>query len=170
MIRFGRAALLLWLFAFPALAATAPRVSVASYAELKAPLPYPYDERADAKAAVERALARARASGKRVLIDLGGNWCGDCRVLAATMALPEMKAFIGRHFEVVYVDVGRFDRNLEVPARFGVTGRLKGVPALLVVDPVSGRQLVGSQEVAALSNARQLNPQALADWISRWTR
>jgi hypothetical protein len=24
----------------------------------------------------------------KLLIDLGGNWCGDCRILAATMDLP----------------------------------------------------------------------------------
>jgi thiol-disulfide isomerase/thioredoxin len=105
-----------------------------------------------------------------VLIDLGGNWCGDCRILAATMALPEMKRFIDRHFELVSVDVGRFDKNLQIPARYGITNRLEGVPALLVVDPKTGRQLVGRRQVADLADARHMRPQALADWIAQWTR
>jgi thiol-disulfide isomerase/thioredoxin len=79
-----------------AAAAPPPKVSIASYAQLKTPLPYPYDEKADASAALDKALARAKANGKRVLIDLGGNWCGDCRILAATLELPEMKAFVNR--------------------------------------------------------------------------
>jgi len=164
------AALLVFAIAAPAAAAPPPRVSIADYAQLKTPLPYPYDENADASAALDRALTRARARHKLVLIDLGGNWCGDCRILSATMDLPEVKAFLDRHYEVVSVDVGRFDKNLQIPARYGITTRLEGVPALLVVDPVSGKQLVGRAQVAALADARHMKPQALADWLAQWTR
>jgi thiol-disulfide isomerase/thioredoxin len=170
MVRIAAAALLALALAVPAAAAPAPRVSISDYAQLRTPLPYPYDEKADANAALDKALDRAKARHKLVLIDLGGNWCGDCRILAATMELPEMKAFLDRHFEIVSVDVGRFDRNLQIPARYGIKNRLEGVPALLVVDPVSGRQLVGRAQVAALADARHMKPQALADWLAQWTR
>ena len=63
-----------------------------------------------------------------MLIDLGGNWCPDCVVLANLMLLPELKPFLAVHFEIVSVDVGRFDKNLQIPARFGITQRLEGVP------------------------------------------
>jgi thiol-disulfide isomerase/thioredoxin len=151
-----------------AAAAPPPKVSITSYAQLKAPLPYPYDEQANANAAVDKALARAKTNGKRVLIDLGGNWCGDCRILAATMDLPEMKAFLARNFEIVEVDVGHFDKNLQIPARYGVTERLEGVPAIFVVDPKTGKQLVSKAEVAALADARHMQPQALADWLAKY--
>lgn len=150
-------------------AVPAPRVSISSYTQLKTPLPYPYDEAADADAAVKRAKARAKAGRKLLLIDLGGNWCGDCRILAATMELPEMKAFIARHFELVEVDVGRFDKNLQIPAHYGLTGRLQGVPAILVVDPATDR-LLNKDTVASLADARHMSPQALADWIAQWAR
>lgn len=62
----------------PALAARpAPRLSIKTFAELKTPLPLPYDEAADADAVVDRARTQARRQGKRLLIDLGGNWCPD---------------------------------------------------------------------------------------------
>jgi thiol-disulfide isomerase/thioredoxin len=166
----GLAALGLAAAAAPAAAAPPPKVSIASYDQLKTPLPYPYDEQANANAAVNRALARARANGKRVLIDMGGNWCGDCRILAATMELPEMKAFLDRNFETVLVDVGRFDKNLQIPARYGVTERLEGVPAIFVVDPRSGRDLVGKAAVADLADARNMPPQALADWLAKYAK
>ena len=151
-------------------AATAPKVSIASYAQLKTPLPYPYNEKADASADVDRALARAKVSGKRVMIKMGGNWCGDCRILQATMDLPEMKAFLSKNFEMVSVDVGHMDKNLQVPARYGVTTKLEGVPAIFVVDPVSGKQLVGKAQIAALADARHMQPQELANWIAQWTK
>ena len=150
-------------------AATAPKVGIASFAQLPTPLPHPYDEGANANAAVASAKAGALKHHKLLLIDLGGNWCGDCRVLAGVMALPEVKAFIDRHYEVVTVDVGRFDKNLQVPARYGITQRLEGVPSVLIVDPRTNR-LLDPGHTAALADARSMTPQALADWLAQWTR
>lgn len=163
------AALVLPAFRVSAWAAAPPNPGIASFAELKTPLPYPYDETAQADAQVARARARAKAHGKLLMIDLGGNWCGDCRVLAATMALPAVKAFMDKHYEVVTVDVGRFDHNLQIPARYGFTKRLVGVPTLLVVDPRTDR-LLNRDDVFALASAGDMSPRALADWLARWPR
>ena len=149
-------------------AATAPKLGIGTLIELPVVEMQPYDERANADAVVDSAFARATASGKRVLIDLGGNWCGDCIVLANVMQLPEVKRFLAAHYEVVSVDVGRFNRNLQIPARFGIKGRLEGVPAVLVAT-ADGR-LVNEGHVSALADARSMTPQAIADWLAQWTQ
>lgn len=149
------------------IAAPAPRMPIASFDQLRQPLPLPYDETADASRAVDAALHRATAGHKLLLVDLGGNWCLDCRLLAATMEVPALHAWLARHYEIVSVDIGRFDRNLDIPARFGAPGRPEGVPALLIVDPRSGR-LLDKGHLAALADARSMNPQGLADWLARW--
>jgi thiol:disulfide interchange protein len=154
----------------PAAAAPAPKVSIRDYSQLKTPLPYPYDEKADANAQLEKALARGKAGHKLVLVDLGGNWCGDCRILAATLELPEMKRFMAQHFEMISVDVGRFDKNLQIPARYGIHERLEGVPAVLVIDPKTDKQLVSKADVAALADARHMQPQDLANWLAKYAR
>jgi thiol-disulfide isomerase/thioredoxin len=155
------------LLAAPAPAATpAPRVSLRTVEALPQPLPLPYDERADADRQVAAAKARALANHKLLLVDLGGNWCPDCRVLAGVMALPEVRAFVAAHYEVVAVDVGRFDRNGQVAAHWGVM-KLKGVPAVLVVDPKTDR-LVNRNNLFALADARSMTPQGLADWLAQW--
>jgi len=151
-------------------AAPAPKLSMQSYAELRTPLPYPYDEQADADRDVARAKARARKLHKLLLVDLGGNWCGDCRILTATMEQsPQLKAFVEKHYVVVMVDVGRFDKNLQVPAHWGITTRLEGVPAILVVDPKTDK-LLDPGVVSDIQDARHLTPQALADWLAKWAR
>jgi thiol-disulfide isomerase/thioredoxin len=169
MIRPALAALLALVLAVPAVAAPSPKMGIDSFAQLATPLPYPYDEAANADAQVARARARAKATGKLLLIDLGGNWCGDCRILAATMERPELKAFVARRYQLVMVDVGRFDKNLQIPAHWGITERLEGVPALLVVDPRTDR-LLDAGRVSALQDARNMSPQALADWLAQWPR
>jgi thiol-disulfide isomerase/thioredoxin len=160
-------ALLSPLVPLPASAASAPRVHVATMAQLPVVEMRPYDERANADAAVNAAFARAKRSHKRVLIDLGGNWCGDCIVFANILRLPEVKAFVGQHYEVAVVDVGRFNRNLQIPARFGITKRLAGVPSVLIATPEG--KLVNAGHVAALADARHMTPQAIADWLAKYS-
>jgi thiol-disulfide isomerase/thioredoxin len=148
-------------------AAPAPRLSATSFDQLAKPLPFPYDEHGDADRAVAAARARAARSGKLLLIDFGGNWCLDCRILAGVVALPQLKAFVARHYEVVAVDIGRMDKNQQIPAHYGIR-HLEGVPAVLVVDPRSDRPL-NRDHVFALADARSMTPQALADWLAQWT-
>jgi thiol-disulfide isomerase/thioredoxin len=157
------------LLAAPAYAAMAPKLALASLKDLPVVETHPYDEHADADAAVAAAFAKARVSRKRMLIDLGGNWCGDCLVLANLMQLPELKRFLNAHYEMVSVDVGRFDKNLQVPARFGINKRLEGVPAILIVEP-DGKTLVDAGHVSALADARHMTPQGLADWLAQWAK
>ena len=153
-------------------AATPPKADVASFAQLQSPLPYPYDPEKDAepaavKAKVDRARAQALREHKLLLVDMGGNWCADCRILAGTMDLPNIKRFVNAHYVKVTVDSGpRMNQNLQVPARYGVLS-LVGVPSLFVVDPRSDK-LLDAGHTSALADARHMSPQGLADWLAQW--
>ena len=157
---------LLLMAVIPAQAATAPKPSITDWAQLAVATVQPYDETANAEAQVAAAFARARKSHKRVLIDLGGNWCVDCIVLANFVRLPEMRRFMEAHYEEVLVDVGRFNRNLQIPARFGVTKKLEGVPALLIATP-DGR-LVNGENIFATADAHSMTPQAIAAYLAKY--
>ena len=160
-------ALAVLLLTTPVLAAAPALTSpIATMEQLPVVLMQPYDEAANADAAVAAAFARAKKSHKRVLIDLGGNWCVDCVVLANFVELPTIKRFVTAHYEWVAVDVGRFNKNLQIPARFGITKRLTGVPTLLIVTP-DGKQL-NQDDVFAVSDARSMTPQALADYLAKY--
>ena len=143
----------------------APKLRITQSKNLPTPLPYPYDEKANAMQHVDAAFARARASGKRVFIDFGGNWCPDCRILSGVMELPEVKPFMARHFEMVAVDVGRFDRNLDIPARF--KAKVTGVPWIVIAEP-DGTVVHSSYEVTDKGFAQK--PQAMIDWIAKWAK
>ncbi len=157
---------LLVAFAAPVALAAVPAPPVTTTIDaLPQPLPLPYDTAADGAAQLAAAKARAKAHHKLLLIDLGGNWCPDCRVLAAVMALPAVKAFVTAHYEVAMIDIGRRDKNLGIAEHYGAD--IKGVPAVLIVDPRSDR-LQNAGHYAALSDARTMTPQALADWLASW--
>lgn len=166
-MKIAAAMLTLTALAAPAAAAPAPRLH-AQTVDALAPLPLPYDEQANANAAVAAARAKARASHKLLLIDFGGNWCLDCRILGGVMQQPEMQPFVQRHYEVVMIDSGRFNKNMNIPAHYGFK-KVEGVPAVFIVDPRTDR-LVNRNSVIALDDARTMTPQGIADWLARWVK
>ncbi len=112
------------------------------------PEPVPvYDESADAAADIEAALAVAAKENKRVLVQWGANWCGWCIKLHG---LFQDDRTIGRklqyEYEVVYVDIGRWDKHLDLVEGYGID--LKGVPFLTVLD--SNGDVVVNQETGSL--------------------
>src|SRR3982751_2623423 len=100
LMRIAFLALLSLALAAPVAAAPAPHLRITSFEQLAKPLPLPYDEQANASAVVAAAKARARAHHKLLLIDLGGNWCLDCRLLAGTMELPQLRKFLAAKYEI----------------------------------------------------------------------
>jgi protein disulfide-isomerase len=119
-----------------------------------APLQKPYNPKADAKAEVQAAMLAARADHKPVLIFFGANWCPDCRALAKSLSGGKNAALMRQHFNIVKVDVGNFDRNLDVAEHYGDPIK-KGIPAAVIVSP-EGKVLYATR-AGELANARTMS-------------
>ena len=121
-----------------------------------------YSATADATADVDAALARAAASGKRVLLVLGANWCHDSRALAGWLETPRFAALTAQAYDVVFVDVGTPQtgegRNLDIARRFGLAD-MPGTPALLALTP-EGRT-VNLDTAASWRNAASRSEDAI---------
>lgn len=121
-----------------------------------------YDEKADAQADVKQALTSAKAEKKPMLIIFGANWCQDCMALDKALATPA-NAAVMREFKVVKVDVGDFDRNLDVVNAYGNPIK-KGIPAAVVVNAADGRVLYATQG-GELANARKMSDSGVQDFF-----
>ncbi len=131
-----------------------------------APVRAPYDTSADARAQVDAAFATARATGREVLLDFGGNWCPDCRMLAGVLSIPAVRAWSDQHFVTVMIDVGRRTKNLDIAQRYGVS--VEGVPAVGVLT--ADGKLLNAGQVDALANARSWSEQAVVDLLVSWQK
>ena len=124
----------LLLLALALLAFTPMSPALAEPATANHPEARPFDQSANATEQVNAALARARISGKRVIVVMGANWCHDSRGLAGWFAQPGFAAMLEPKYEIVYVDVGQKDRNIDIARRFGIKS-IKGTPTVLVLSP-----------------------------------
>ena len=123
---------------------------------------WPYDEKANAEADVEHALNSARAEHKDVLLIFGANWCGDCRALDKALHGSSSRLLESR-FDTVKIDVGNFDKNLELSRRYG-NPIAKGIPAVVVLD--ADNQILFSTKGGQLANARRMGEQGIYDFLS----
>ena len=126
----------------------------------------PYDESADARLEVRRALADAAAAGTSVLLVFGANWCTDCKILDMTMKKDPTSALVARTFKVVKVDVGRFDRNVDVATAYGVPLK-SGIPAIAILSP--RHEVVYATRAGELADARKMGDAGIHEFFRRAT-
>jgi thiol-disulfide isomerase/thioredoxin len=143
-------------------------LSPATLLEAVEPPPKPYNEQADARLDLVGARARANAAGRLLLIEYGGNWCPYCRGHAALMEKPEVQEVLSENYEVVWVDVGQFDKNLHLYEP--IAGPLEAVPSTLIVDPASGKLLNEDDIRIPDKDPRENSADALAEWLGRYVR
>jgi thioredoxin 1 len=114
----------------------------------------PYDESADAKAEVQQALADAGKDHRPVLLIFGANWCKDCRALDHSLKGEKSAALMAHEFRVVKIDVGNFNRNLDIDEAYGHPIK-KGIPAAVLLSP--GNQVLYATRAGELADARKMS-------------
>jgi thiol:disulfide interchange protein len=124
---------------------------------------YPPIEQAQAD--VDAALKQAKREHKRVILDFGADWCGDCQVLDIYFHQSPNVELVDKYFIEVKVNIGREDANIELAHKYGVP--VHGVPALAVID-ANGKVLVSQDK--EFSDMRYMQSQALTDFLNKWKR
>jgi thiol:disulfide interchange protein len=124
-----------------------------------------YSAQADPKADIAAALKQASLEHKRVILDFGGDWCGDCQVLDIYIHQSPNLELLEKNFLLVHVDIGRFDKNLDITEKYNIPLK-KGVPALAVLD--ADGKLLYSQQAAEFGDMRYMSSTSVTDFLNRW--
>ncbi len=139
------------LLAFAAIATAAPR-------EI-------YPDPVQAKTDLATALKTAAATHKRVILDFGGNWCGDCQVLDIYFHNERNRPILEANYILVHVNIGHFDANMDIADRYGIPLH-KGVPALAVLNEKG--KLLYSQTGGEFENMRNMESNSVTAFLSQW--
>ena len=124
--------------------------------------PLPYDESADAPAAIQQALTAAKADQHAVLVVFGANWCEDCRALDQALKTGRNAELMAHEFNVVKVDVGRFNRNLPLAKAYGDPIK-KGIPAAVVLS--ADNRVLYSTKAGELADARRMSETGIYEFF-----
>ena len=124
-----------------------------------------YSATADPHADIAQAIKVATKQHKHIILDFGGNWCGDCQVLDIYFHQQPNLSLLENNFVVVHVDIGHMDKNTDVAAKYEVPIK-RGVPALAVLDQ-HGRLLYSqkNKEGEALVRA---DPASVTEFLNQW--
>lgn len=127
------------------------------------PNPQLYRDDANAVQDIRRALLAAAREHKRVLLDFGANWCIDCHILDRAFQQPRIAALLNDNFVVVRVDVGRYDKNLDLAKKYRVNLE-KGVPSLAVLS-ARGAVLYSTVD---FERARVMSEEDVIAFLDKW--
>lgn len=124
-----------------------------------------YPAGANAQQEIAEALRTAAKTRKRVMLVFGGNWCYDCHILDEAFHTPEISPTLNKYFVVVHVDVGEYNKNLELAKKYEVPLE-RGVPAAAILE--SDGKLLVSQKNQEFEKARSLAPEDILAFLNKW--
>jgi len=127
------------------------------------PNPQLYRANANAVQEIHQALVTAGKQHKNVLLDFGGNWCIDCHVLENAFHQPRIAPLLNNNYVVVHVDVGRYEKNLDLAKKYHVNLE-KGVPSLAVLN-AKGNVLYATGD---FERARVMSEDDVIQFLDKW--
>jgi thiol:disulfide interchange protein len=124
-----------------------------------------YPDPAQAKADLAAALKTAASTHKRILLDFGGNWCGDCQMLDIYFHDATNLPILDANFVLVHVNIGHMDANEDIAEQYQIPLH-KGVPALAVLDEHG--KLLYSQKSGEFEAMRRMESSAVTQFLVQW--
>lgn len=124
-----------------------------------------YSATADAHADIAQAIKTATAAHKNIILDFGGNWCGDCQVLDIYFHQQPNLPLLESNYVLVHVDVGHMDKNTDVADKYGIPLK-RGVPALAVLD--AHGHILYSQKNGEFEAMRRMDPASVTEFLNQW--
>jgi thiol:disulfide interchange protein len=124
-----------------------------------------FDPNRDAARDIDLAVAEAAKTGRRVLVDVGGNWCSWCHEMERYFAEhADLRAVRDRYYVTVKVNYSPENKNEAVLSRYP---KIPGDPHLFVLDATG--TLLHSQDTAKLEDGkRSYDLEKFTAFLNEW--
>lgn len=123
-----------------------------------------FDPTRDAAKDIAYGVTLAKKLNKRVLLDVGGEWCPWCKKLDKMFRTdPEVAEALKRGYVVIKVNFSQENENKEVLSRYP---KISGYPHLFVLDK-SGK-LIQSQDTGLLESGDHHDHDKVMAFLQKW--
>ena len=135
-----------------------------------------YDESIDVNQQIDKAVAQAKAEGKYVICQVGGNWCPWCLRFADFITKDrEISELIAANFVYIHVnynprtakdDAAKAKQAAKMMQRLGNPGRF-GYPVFVVLDAKG--KVIHTQDSSFLEEGQGYNKEKVQRFFKNWT-
>ena len=123
-----------------------------------------YDPARNADQDIKDGVAEAKRTGKRVLLEVGGEWCIWCHIMDEYFEKhPDLLAFREKNFIMVKINFSDENKNEQVLSRYP---KVAGYPHIFVLD--TGGKLLHSQDTGQLEEGRGYNLDKFTAFLKEW--
>ena len=135
--------------------------------KLDLPLPLPYDGNEISIEEVNKFLSQSIAENKQPIIIFGANWCPDCRIFSGTIDIPKINEFIETYFNILYIDVKRYEINMNLIEYFDIPAE-EGIPRVLVFD--FNKNIINKSSTTEWRTARDRSSQDIFNFFQEMNK
>lgn len=123
-----------------------------------------YDPKRDPNEDIQSAVEKVKGSGKRILLQVGGDWCGWCHLMSKYFNENEKVAkSLTDGYVIVKVNYSPENQNKEFLGKYP---SIRGYPHLFVLD--SDGKLLHSQGTAELEEGKGYNEEKVLGFLGKW--
>ena len=123
-----------------------------------------FDPKRDPVKDLEAAKAKATKENKRIILDVGGEWCGWCKLLDKFfIEKKDIGAFLNSNYVVVKVN---FSPENENKAFLDAYPKIKGYPHFFVLE--KDGKLLHSQDTALLEEGQGYSEEKMMEFLKKW--
>jgi thioredoxin-related protein len=124
-----------------------------------------YDPARNADQDIKDAVAEAGRTGKRVLLEVGGDWCIWCHHMDDFFEkYPELLALREKNFIMVKINFSDENKNEQVLSRYPP---VKGYPHIFVLE--RDGKLLQSQDTGKLEEGKSYNLDKFTAFLKEWS-
>lgn len=113
---------------------------------------------------LETAVLKAKSENKRILLDVGGEWCIWCHRLDAFIESDEeIKEFLTENYITIKVNFSPENKNEKFLSQYPA---IKGYPHMFVLD--ADGKFLHSQDTGLLEKEKSYDKEKIISFLKQW--
>ena len=140
-----------------------PKVNASSRQAEHMPAPK-YDPKRDPERDIQDAVTEAGRTGKRILLEVGGEWCSWCHIMDRYFdENPKLLDLREKNFVMVKINFSHENENKRLLSRYPA---IPGYPHIFVLD--TNGKLLHSQDTSKLESGKSYDLEKFLSFLKKW--
>lgn len=125
-----------------------------------------YDPKANPQSDLSISIKKAKKSNKKILLEVGGDWCPWCKKLNKLFnENKEIANLLNKYFIVLKVNYSKENKNQEFLSKYP---KIEGYPHIFILN--KNGELLHSQNTGDLESGDHHDPDKVIKFLKEWSK